>query len=367
MRLTRLAAQGFRNLDPFDLRTDASVVVFHGDNAQGKTNALEAIWMLATLRPLRGHRAKDLVRWGQDEAAVAGEIVDGALHRRFRVDLGKRRKASIDDQEVRDVGEYFAGIRAIAFTPSDGAIVTHEPDLRRRWIDRAAFTLQPAHLTRVRAYSRCLSQKSAALRADRPVGALIDVLDDQLADLGARLAEAREATLDALRGPVAEHYQSIAGREVSVGLRYRTVCQGGSVSERTQTFRKALEARRSDELRRRMCLVGPQKDEVVLTLDGQAARRFGSRGQVRSLVLAMKLGELAAARERGQAPLFLLDDLSSELDRERIGRLVRDLLALDAQVLVTTTDPTPVLDAVARQDCLAVTVEDGRLASLESA
>lgn len=361
MRLRRLAATGFRNLEAFDLATDAPVVVFHGANAQGKTNALEAIWVLATLRPLRGHRAKDLIRWGDTEASVVGSVRDRGIERAFRFDLGPRRKVSIDDHEVRDLTEYFDGIRAIAFTPAEGEIVTNEPERRRRWLDRATFTLQPAHLNRVRAYRRCLSQKSAALREERPSRDVLDVLDEQLCQLGARLSEAREGTLDALREPVARQYQSIAGRSVNLDLRFRSVCAGETREERVASFRQTLEEKRPNELRRRMCLAGPQKDDVRILLDGQPARHFGSRGQVRSLVLALKLGELMAARERGQSPMFLLDDLSSELDRGRMGRLVRQLLELEAQVVVTTTDAAPIRDAVGAEDVQTVAVSSGVL------
>lgn len=359
MQLLRLAARDVRNLAPFELDTAARVVVFHGANAQGKTNALEAIWALATLRPLRGHRPKDLIRWGESEASVSGDVDDAGLVRRYQLDLGPKRRTRIDGSAVRDVAEYFAGIRAIAFTPQHGRIVTDEPEWRRRWLDRAVFTLQPAHLERVRAYRRCLSQKSAALR-DQVSRDVIAVLDHQLAALGARLVAARCEVLDALAAPVAARYGEISGTDTALGMRYRTAAEGSSIEERTAALLAAIERRREEEVRRRMCVVGPQKDEVVFSLDGKPARRFGSRGQVRSVVLSLKLAEMAVARHRGQEPLFLLDDLSSELDAGRTRRLVQTLLELGAQVFVTTTDPAPVLAAV-EDTARVVAVEGGAL------
>lgn len=359
MKLTRLVTRAFRNLEDADLATDAPCVVFHGENAQGKTNALEAIFLLATLRPLRGHRPRDLVRWGEDEASVAG-WVDGPMGvRRHRVDIGARRRIQVDGEQVRDLGEYFSSVRVIAFTPLDGRIVTDEPELRRRWLDRAAFTAQPSHLARVRTFQRTLSQKAAALREGSDASVL-DVLDEQLARAGADLVVHRDRMVEELRPWISHEHAFIAGTEGQVEVRYRTCAQGADLAERTEALRQQFAGSRAGEVRRRMCLAGPQKDEVVFTLDDKPARHFGSRGQVRSLVLALKLAELVAARERGDVPMFLLDDLSSELDRARTGRLVSRLLSLDSQVFVTTTTPEH-LGELPEATGLRVKVEDGRL------
>ena len=177
------------------------------------------------------------------------------------------------------------------------------------------------------------------LRSGRVDGAVLDVLDDQLAQLGAALVEARVEMLRELMPHVRELHQGIAGEPVRVEARYRTVAKGDGLAARAEALRGRLASERAEERRRQRCLVGPQKDEIAFTLGGRTARHFGSRGQVRSLVLSMKLAELVAARARGDRPLFLLDDLSSELDAARTARLVERLVALDTQVWISTTDP----------------------------
>lgn len=340
MRVVRLLAEHVRNLEPLDLATDARFVVVHGPNAQGKTNLLEAVWTLATLRPLRGTRARDLVRFGQAEARIGGTVAAPHGLRKLGVELAQpRRRALLDGEPVRDLGEYFAWVRAIAFQPADAGIVTEGPAERRAWLDRAAFTAWPTHLDRVRLVQRLLDQKGAVLRQERPEIAVLDVLDDQLARAGAALVEARARVLEELAPHVTDQHRAIAGATSKLQLRHRTDAEGDDVDARTTALRTAMGASRRDELAQRRCLVGPQRDEVRFVLDGHAARTFGSRGQVRSLVLAMKLAELVAARGRGDRPLFLLDDLSSELDRGRTERLVTQLVQLEAQVWVSTTDP----------------------------
>lgn len=340
MRLVRLRTHAFRNLVSGEHATDARFVVISGPNAQGKTNLLEAVWVLASLKPLRTHRWQDVVRWGSDEAVISGELRTGSDHRRFRLDVGAgQRRMQIDETAQRDVTDWFEGIRAIAFTPADGEIIADAPAVRRRWLDRAAFTVQPAHLQRVQAVRRVLAQKREVLQADRPDRTLLDVLDEQLAARGAALIEARVRALDELAPHIRELHAGLAQQGQGLSVSYRSEGRGSTVTDRQEALAEALRDRRPDELRRRRCLVGPQRDEVRFQLEGRSARTFGSRGQVRSIVLALKLAELVAARERGDRPLFLLDDLSSELDRGRTERLVALLVDLDAQVWVTTTDP----------------------------
>lgn len=337
MRLTRLAARSFRNLVDFELDTQANFVVFHGANAMGKTNVLEAIYYLATLKPLRGRRPRELIRFGAADATVFGRVESGGISRAHRVDFGPARKLQVDGKST-SVDTWFESVRAIAFRPADGEIVSGEPARRRRWVDRAAFTADPVHLGVVRNYKRALDQKAAALKSE-PSDEVLDVLDVQIARYGAQLAARREDLLRTLGPHVRMAYASIVGSEVAVSLQYRSVATGETLEERQSALAMALGNARPQERRRRICVVGPQKDDVVIEIDGQRARTYGSRGQIRSIVLAMKLAEMRAARDRGEVPLFLIDDVSSELDRTRTAHLVQALDALDAQVFVTTTDP----------------------------
>jgi DNA replication and repair protein RecF len=336
VRLLGLQAVGFRNLEPLDLTTDATFVVVHGENAQGKTNLLEAIYLLATLKPLRARRLSELVQFGAEGAVVAGTVRGEDLAARYKVQIGPDgRTVSIDGRTV-GLDQWFAGVRAVAFTPSDGEIVLGGPTGRRAWLDRAAFTKAPAHLDVVRRCQRALEQKAAALRTGRADPAVLDALDEELATQAARLVARRIELLDELRPRVGLVHRRIAGeagRHVELAYRCPADPAAGAGGWRTLLARA-----RTTEVQRRMCLVGPQRDDVDILLDGQPARSFGSRGQVRSVVLSLKLAELVAARDRGDAPLFLLDDLSSELDRARTERLVGVLGELASQVFITTTD-----------------------------
>jgi len=338
--LVHLAAVGFRNLAPIDLALESPFHVFYGENGHGKTNLLEAIYFLSTLKPLRGHRTRDLIQWEAKQAQVSAGCRDNDLTRRFRVDLtDSARVCSIDGKKVQKTSEYFGGIRCIAFTPSDGRIVLDEPALRRNWIDRAAFTKHPVHLDIVRTYERIRSQKSIVLREPFPDHDLLDVLDEQLAKTGAALISRRLQIIEELIPQLHAVHTQIVGRDEPITLRYRSPIEGQSEEDIAAALNQRFTDKRSDEIRRRSVLFGPHRDDIELLLSGKPARLFGSRGQVRSIVLSLKLAELLAAQQRGQHPIFLLDDLSSELDAFRTKQLVETLEQLGTQVFITTTDP----------------------------
>ena len=340
MRLRRLAASDVRNLREIALDTDAPYVVFHGQNAQGKTNALEAIYLLATLKPLRARRSDELVRFGAVRAQISAEVDHLDQRRSYLVEIGEgRRNVQVDGKVVHDLSEYFRGIRAIAFTPSDVGVATGEPARRRNWVDRAAFTAAPAHLEIVRAWKRVLDQKSAALRAPTVDDRVLDALDDAFAEHSARLVDRRVRLLDELSPHVRALHAVMAPGGGDLGLRYRTALSGTEVRDRADRFREALGRTRARERERRMALIGPQSDDVEMTLDGKPVRVFGSQGQVRSTVLSLKLAELVAAEQRGDRPLFLIDDVGSELDHQRKQRLVSILHDIGTQVFASTTDP----------------------------
>ncbi len=341
MRLTELTVTDFRNLERARLQTEARFVVLHGDNAQGKTNLLEAVWLLANLRSFRETRQLRLIRQGADQARVLGEVrgIAGRRQLQWTRERSGGRDLRVDARQARGLEEWFDLLRAVLFCPEHGAIIRGEPGERRDFLDRAAFTARPAHLDLVRQYRRVVQQKAALLRGPRPSTAELEAWNGRLARLGAELTTRRREALDALRGPFQQMHAAIAGPG-AVGLRLR--CTGEDAADRPAleaALLRAMAEAQAEELRRGLVLVGPHRDELVIAVDGRAARQFASQGQARSLVLALKLAELEAARLRGEAPLFLLDDLTSELDRRRMARLVEILGALDNQVWITTTDP----------------------------
>lgn len=362
MRLIELRARNFRNLASIALRTDAPLVVFGGANGQGKTNALEAVSALATLKGFRARRNEELIRFGEAAAEVRGVVREDSSERHFRLLVTpERRVGEVDGKSPRELAEYFAGIRAVVFTPEDVRVVRGGPEERRRLLDRAAFTANPRFLELARQFRRVLDQKAALLRARDPDRLQLEVFHERLAPLGAKLVLRRRQIAEELAAPFSELHGAIAG-EGEATLRYRSRLGEGDEATLTERYRALLQANLAEEIRRGQSLDGPQRDELELRLDGRPARTFGSQGQVRSLVLALRLAELIAARDRGDRPIFLLDDLSSELDRLRTGRLVERVAALGVQCLLSTTEPGLLRG---RDDALFFEVRGGEIVAVD--
>lgn len=368
MKLLSATIRRFRNLSDARLDPGPRATVLVGENGQGKTNTLEALYYAATLRPLRATRLSELVQFGQSQAgaevATVHELAGGP--REFRVRLaGGERVLEIDGKRVSKVDEYIGHVSVVAFTPDDLTLVKGAPEERRRFLDRAVFGRFPGYLGESRDYTRALKARNRLLREGGP-DAVRDAFDVQLARLGARLWRRRLDLLGELRPHVEAAFQAVGRLQVPLRLEYR--CAGARIDASMdvpaleQVLLDALGLRLPLDRERLFTSVGPHADDLVLSLGDRPARLYGSQGQQRATVLALKIGEIENLRSRlGHAPLLLLDDVSSELDPERNRFLMDYLRELEAQVVLTTTDLALVTRA-AGSDAVVYRVADGTLA-----
>jgi len=326
------------------------VTVLWGDNGQGKTNLLEAVYLLATLKSFRGAKPKELIRHGESAARVSGRLVAKGLPRDCEVTVEPRgRKVLLDGKSPRGLGSYFDVIKAVAFVPADLRLVDGSPDRRRQFLDRAAFTMDPSYLPVAQEYKAALKQKNAMLRAAqktrRPLDSVLrSTWNMRVAEVGAEVVRRRTDFLSRFAPVFRELHEGITGAAKGrAELRYRGPVSAEAVSGGLESIRDALlvkmEAAADTEERRGFATVGPHRDDWELHVGGEALRAFGSQGQVRSAALGLRVAQMVLARRvSGVCPLFLLDDVSSELDPHRNQQLMELLAQLEAQVLVTTTE-----------------------------
>jgi len=364
VRLTRLKTHGWRNLAPAVLDCDAPLIVIHGDNGQGKSNLLEAVHVMGTLKSFREPRARRWISHEEPGARIEATVQStlGQRQLSWRWSDGQRT-LQMNDKTVTELSTWFEVLRAVVFCPEDSRIVRGEPEQRRRFMDRAAFSAWPEHLTAVTEYRKVLAHKRALLQSRWVDPLQLDAFDVSLARLGALVIQRRVAVVDALKHTFNDKHGAIAGTgEVSLSVRTSGI-------EMTDTCEQAdLEAqllatmaeRREDEINKGQVLIGPHRDDLAIKIDGQLARNFASQGQARSLVLGLKLAQLEHAHSQGHVPLFLLDDLTSELDQGRRARLVEVLTHLKGQVWITTTEPKYLGD-LAEMDHALLAVEGGKI------
>ncbi len=338
--MVRLRARGFRNLAPLEVVPERRILLVHGANGQGKTNLLEAVYVLATLQSFRTHGIRDLIQSGVSECTLSMQVDGerGPAEIRMRIDP-RGRSVTVDGRRPRRVSDYLEVVPAVAFTAADVELAEGAREAGRRYLDRLVFYRDPAHAERLRRYRRVLEQRNALVRGSR---APLQAWDESLVALAAEIHRARSRAVRDLEPLVRAVLQRLgAGEAIDLDL-VEPYLQGpgGDYGERL------LEALRAAEPRDR-CVgyttVGPHRDWLRIRLNGRHTRGYASRGQVRSVALALKLAMLLWIRTaQGRTAVFLADDPASELDRHRMEALARFLEEWEGQVWVSAVNPSDV-------------------------
>lgn len=353
MYVRRLGLTDFRSWPRVDVDLEPGRTVFVGSNGFGKTNLLEALWYSSTLSSHRVAADAPLIRAGAERAILSTIVVNEG--RELAIDLelmaGRVNKARLNRSPVRSAREVLGVLRAVMFAPEDLALVRGDPSDRRRYLDELATTRRP-WLAGVRAdYDKVLRQRSALLktagaaryRSDSGALDTLDVWDGHLATHGAQLIAARTELVHALSPEVEKAYQTLAPASRPADISYRSsvaaveaAAADGVVSPDVYeaALLEELGRKRSAELERGVCLVGPHRDDLELKLGDQPAKGFASHGESWSMALALRLAAYELLRIDGSDPVLLLDDVFAELDSSRRKALVEAAESAE-QVLVT--------------------------------
>lgn len=342
MRVLALEAASFRNLERVLLEPHPRFNVLYGDNGQGKTNLLEAVYLLGTLRSFRAAKTEELVRFGEPKARVRARVTKLGVDRMLEVELAPGQKTARVDGKGARASSYFGGFNVVLFAPEDLQLPRGARALRRRFLDRAIWNAHPAYLEAVQTYERVLRSRNALLREGGPED-LLEVYDQQLVQAAAPLQTRRRQMTEALRPRVIEAFEHVTGG-LPLELAYETKVDVAELGAR-------LVAERGRDRARGATSSGPHTDDLALVLDGKPAAAFASQGQARALVLALKIAEIRHLTETiGDAPVLLLDDVSSELDPTRNAQLFSFLDGIACQAFITTTHPAHVLLTQERKD-----------------
>lgn len=330
MRAVRLAARGFRNLADFELDLPPAGGVFLGPNGHGKTSLLEALYYPVLYRSFRGAADQDLAQWGGPGFSLTVGLSDrpatlGALYGR----VDRKRRMLVEDVEVRTLGDSVGQWLAVVFLPTDLSLVQGAASERRAYLDRVLSLSYPEYFRALLRYRRALTQRNTALRQGR--ADLARSFEPGMAGPGAVIIAARIAWTERT-APRFGVESSALGETGSTALRYK----GDATLADPAAWMPAFDAARAREASRGVTLVGPQRDDLLLDLEGHSTRDFGSTGQQRTAAVALKLCELATIAEtRGTEPALLLDDVFAELDETRQAGLAERLKVSDRQVFVT--------------------------------
>ena len=310
MHLAHLKLRDFRNYGRLEADFVPGIHLLLGDNAQGKTNILEAIYLLATLRSFRGVGSAQLIKHGGKGYFVGAKIMSRTNHEIKMYWSASERQLSLDGKPVRKLGDYLGTMRAVVFCTEDVQLIKGTGRLRRRFLDLLLSQTHAVYLPLLQRYASALRSRNALLKQPAPDASALEGFTRQLIEAGEELMAFRRQLMPKITPLAAESYQRVAGAAESLTMEYQP-----SVRE---DFAVELARNRPREKALRSTLLGPHRDEVLLRLDGKSAAQFASEGQKRSVAIAMKMTQAEYLTSiHGVPPMLLIDDVMGELDAKR--------------------------------------------------
>ncbi|GAB1541956.1 DNA replication/repair protein RecF [Scytonema sp. NUACC21] len=347
MYLKTLLLRQFRNYKEQQVEFTAPKTILVGNNAQGKSNLLEAVELLATLRSHRMARDRDLIQDGEETALLSAtlERQTGVSDLSLTLRRNGRRTVSLNGENLRRHMDFLGVLNAVQFSSLDLELVRGGPEGRRHWLDTLLIQLEPVYVHILHQYNQVLRQRNAFLKTNletrhlSSISSELALWDAQLATAGTRVIRRRDRAIQRLAPIASTWHASISGSTEVLQLKYspNVPLEQNNPEKVQQAFLEKIQQRTVAELHQGTTLVGPHRDEVELTINQTPARQYGSQGQQRTLVLALKLAELQLIEEVvGEPPLLLLDDVLAELDPSRQNQLL-DAIQDRFQTLITTT------------------------------
>lgn len=334
MLIESIELNNFRNYDLLNLKLDKGTNIFFGDNAQGKTNILEAAYLSATTKSHKGSKDKEMIHFGENEAHIRTSLVKKNIP--YTVDLHLKRNhakgVAINKIPIKRASELFGILNIVFFSPEDLNIIKTGPSVRRRFIDMELCQLDKVYMSNLTKYNKILMQRNRLLKDISFKPNLVDTLpiwDMQLLDYGSKVIKRRQEFIDQLGELLEEIHFKISGGKEKIKINYDADVQ-------LDNFEKKLTDNKARDLKFQQTSVGPHRDDILFEINGVDIRKFGSQGQQRTSALSLKLSEIELVRQTiNDTPILLLDDVLSELDSNRQNYLLNSIS--DIQTLITCT------------------------------
>ena len=334
MKIESLKLKNFRNYELLSLEFDKATNIFYGDNAQGKTNILEAVYLSGTTKSHRGSKDKDLIRFEQNESHIETVVEKNGIN--YQIDMHLKKNSpkgiAINKMPIRKASELFGIVNIVFFSPEDLNIIKNGPGERRRFVDLELSQLDKVYLSNLANYNRIVNQrnhllKEAAYNSD--VLKTLDIWDMQLVHYGNLIIQRRQEFVEQMNEIISGIHNKLTGGKESIRILYEP-------SNSYLTLEQALNKNKAKDLRIRSTSVGPHRDDIAFMIGDIDIRKYGSQGQQRTAALSLKLSEIELVKQSiHDTPVLLLDDVLSELDKHRQNYLLDSIH--DIQTLITCT------------------------------
>ena len=344
MLLTRIEASGFRNLDGF-AELGPGLNIFYGDNAQGKTNWLEAVYVLGTTKSFRTSQLRETISFAQEQCLLRGETLHGSVTKQIQLLVTPDSKQLFLNGKRESLARYLGNLAVFVFSLEEMDVIRGDPGQRRRFLDRGVVTSSPRFLNTLSRYNQVIKQKNRLLgeanESDEPglFVSQVEAWNEQLVELGTSIHNERTAYVERLNGVLDQndHGRAIFGAE-RINVCYRSQLEGkGDLDSYADLFRERLALRLPAEIAAGHSLIGPHRDDLEILAEGREVAKYGSAGQQRSALLLLDLAQVSIYNSiYEESPVLLVDDIDAELDRGRIEALLSELEGRTQTVISTS-------------------------------
>lgn len=353
MRVLKLNCRNFRNLNNVELIPCEGMNVICGENAQGKTNLLEAIWLFTGAKSFRSNKDNLFIKFGEERAFCELLFESEGIEKEASIIIGEKREARLNSNKLNSPSLLAGNFNAIIFSPNDLRLLTDGPNLRRRFLDTALGQLYPSYIDILKKYSRAVIQRNKIIKDykyDSSLSIMLDVFEDEISENGLKIIKYRKKYIEKLNEFLPTIYDGISSGKEILDTEYIESFKGENLKEQLLLSRK-------EDMYSCVTSVGPHRDDLLFKINGINARSFGSQGQKRSVALSVKLAEAKIIEKNiGESPSLLLDDIMSELDPKRQDFILNHIDGM--QTFLSCCDPSNFKNLKAGK---VITVKEGEI------
>ena len=334
MYIEKIKLQNFRNYEQLDLDLNKNINIIYGDNAQGKTNILEAIFLCSFGKSFRTTKEKEMIKFNEDRCLVEIFYQKKDRNGKIKIEIGNKKQISINGVKIKKLSELLGNINIVLFTPDDINILRDGPANRRRFLDMMIGQLKPNYVYNLNMYLKTIEQRNNYLRQIREENKpekMLEIWDEKLTEYGNIIYNYRKQFMDLIAEKINEIHKKITEDKENIKIEYTSNCDS------KEEYLKLLKQRRKLDIIKGFTTKGVHRDDFVIYINDKEVNTYGSQGQNRTVVLSLKLAELNVIYDLiGEYPILLLDDFMSELDENRRKNFLKNIE--NTQVILTGTD-----------------------------
>lgn len=334
MWISKIKLNNFRNYQSQEINLNDGINIFYGENAQGKTNIIESIYLCSVGRSFRAKRDQELINFNKQNATVEVEFNKSDRDGKIKIEIENKKRIFLNGIKLKKYSELLGNINVVIFTPDDIDILKGEPKKRRKFLDVMISQLKPNYMHILSNYSKTLDQRNNYLKqikTENKDKSMLDIWDEKLAEYSVKIYEYRKEFINKIKEKIGDIHNKITENKEKIEIEYT------SDSKDMEEFLQLLKSRRNLDIIKGFTTKGVHRDDFVIYINGKPVNVYGSQGQNRTAILSLKLSELNVVYDEiGEFPILLLDDFMSELDDKRKKSFLENIK--NAQVIITCTE-----------------------------